>query len=473
MGTRKNRHPLRPWRELLLLCSAVVLAVVSPACTSDFVGGGPTGGGNKDGVTCEIGATRCESNVVLKCNKDSTGEANWLQDTFCTSHQRCEQQAGAAVCVDLANCTDGKKNQDETDVDCGGTKCGVCAEGKKCGKDDDCLSKACINGKCAPCKVGQNSCLGNMLRACKSDNSGWDTVSNCNPKSYERCDPTAKACVKLTAQGSTTPTGKYFLFGFFEKGKTEFKGGYDVDGYGEYLYVNNNKALDVYKVTLMDSDGDEKLEPNQHPDNKDKPGPIEQRTLKFIKTYTNVTLGQPSVAEIFAAKDKVYFLRKEGSNDNIYEFIFATGQTNLVIKGNAPISCIGYDEIKNQWYGAYNSATRVVYNFWPNGGGWAAQFWYPNLAGSHLDGIEVVQDPKTKTPYIYVSDMTSDFLAQYYLDKTTGQWVQKNIFEYKETKNQYVEGMGFGAFQHFWATSGSALYEVGGGDLQKYVGVIK
>jgi hypothetical protein len=32
-----------------------------------------------------------------------------------------------------------------------------------------------------------------------------------------------------------------------------------------------------------------------------------------------------------------------------------------------------------------------------------------------------------------------------------------------------VEGMGFGAFNHFWATGGYSLYEVGGGDLTTYV----
>jgi hypothetical protein len=32
-----------------------------------------------------------------------------------------------------------------------------------------------------------------------------------------------------------------------------------------------------------------------------------------------------------------------------------------------------------------------------------------------------------------------------------------------------VEGMGFGAFNHFWATGGDSLYEVGGGDLTTYI----
>jgi hypothetical protein len=29
--------------------------------------------------------------------------------------------------------------------------------------------------------------------------------------------------------------------------------------------------------------------------------------------------------------------------------------------------------------------------------------------------------------------------------------------------------MGFGALEHFWATSGTYLYEIGGGDIQKYL----
>jgi hypothetical protein len=31
-----------------------------------------------------------------------------------------------------------------------------------------------------------------------------------------------------------------------------------------------------------------------------------------------------------------------------------------------------------------------------------------------------------------------------------------------------VEGMGFGALNHFWATGGDSLYEIGGGDLSEY-----
>ncbi len=43
-----------------------------------------------------------------------------------------------------ATCTDGYKNQDESDVDCGGSTCSVrCAVGKACGRSADCTSAFC------------------------------------------------------------------------------------------------------------------------------------------------------------------------------------------------------------------------------------------------------------------------------------------------------------------------------------------
>ena len=47
-----------------------------------------------------------------------------------------------------ANCTDGMTNEDETDVDCGGRRCGGCADGKVCELARDCASGACLQGVC-------------------------------------------------------------------------------------------------------------------------------------------------------------------------------------------------------------------------------------------------------------------------------------------------------------------------------------
>jgi uncharacterized repeat protein (TIGR01451 family) len=46
-------------------------------------------------------------------------------------------------------CSDGIKNQTETDVDCGGTVCGTCANGKACLVAADCTSATCTAGVCS------------------------------------------------------------------------------------------------------------------------------------------------------------------------------------------------------------------------------------------------------------------------------------------------------------------------------------
>ncbi|MDD9953802.1 MAG: hypothetical protein OXR66_05700 [Candidatus Woesearchaeota archaeon] len=45
------------------------------------------------------------------------------------------------------SCDDGVKNQDETDVDCGGS-CGKCAAGESCDTALDCSAAYCTSGKC-------------------------------------------------------------------------------------------------------------------------------------------------------------------------------------------------------------------------------------------------------------------------------------------------------------------------------------
>ncbi|MCK5797089.1 MAG: hypothetical protein KAI47_07900 [Deltaproteobacteria bacterium] len=486
-STRHAGHA-SSWHLALIPCIAALAVLFLAPLGCSGTAGFHTGDGQVDVAspgTCSAGTSRCEGYVIQVCTPDSAGVLAWKDGQICTfGFQTCEMVGGQATCTDNPNCLDNKKNQDESDVDCGGLACAPCATGKACAADKDCESGACVGQVCMTCKVGTASCEGNNVRICKSDQSAWDVIATCKPLLGEVCDATTKKCIPSTVIGTPKPTGKYFLYTMFEKTVTEFKGGYDVDSYVEkvgdktinYIYVNNQSHLDVYTVDLLDTDGDKKFEPHQHPKNPDATGPLEKRKLTFVKTYTNVTLGRNSASEIYAAKDRIYFLKIEGSGttrmSNIYEFIFASGQTKLVVKGTPglPLAIMGYDVGAKRWIAGYNATTRRVYGYYPNAGGWAVEFDYPNLAGSHMDGLEVVQDPKKKISYVYVSDMTSDFLAQYARDATTGKWVQKNVFEYQETENQAVEGMGFGAFQHFWITSGKYLYEVGGGDLQKFVG---
>jgi len=62
-------------------------------------------------------------------------------------------------CTSLApNCSDGIKNQDETDVDCGGTVCPPCGDGATCNVASDCTSGHC-QAATSPCSDGANRCI--------------------------------------------------------------------------------------------------------------------------------------------------------------------------------------------------------------------------------------------------------------------------------------------------------------------------
>lgn len=49
-------------------------------------------------------------------------------------------------CADA--CSNGQKDGDESDIDCGGTKCGKCDNDKACKSENDCKSGECTAGKC-------------------------------------------------------------------------------------------------------------------------------------------------------------------------------------------------------------------------------------------------------------------------------------------------------------------------------------
>ena len=271
----------------------------------------------------------------------------------------------------------------------------------------------------------------------------------------------------LTIIGGNTPTGFYYQYARFQTGDTDFLGGYDVDSLGDYLYVNRGgDHLDVYLVELLDSDGDGKFEPNQHPDYPDATGPVEDRILTHVITY-DTQLGQASRGEVYAVTGGVFFVNYQEAQADVFKFTYNGQTTNKVVDTNTPLHLahLGYDAVNGIWYGS-NEGGRRVFSYHAGSNEWVAEFAYPDLAGSHMDGIEVVTDPNDGTPYVYVSDMTSDYLGQYLRDRGD-TWIQVNLFEYAGT-GEYVEGMGFGALNHFWATAGSAIYEIGGGDLAKF-----
>ena len=71
-----------------------------------------------------------------------------------------------------ASCSDGTKNGDETDKDCGGS-CGTCAAGSDCVAPSDCATGYCGDGVCAAA-----SCADTVLNG---DETDVDCGGSCGP----------------------------------------------------------------------------------------------------------------------------------------------------------------------------------------------------------------------------------------------------------------------------------------------------
>jgi hypothetical protein len=137
---------------------------------TDLDCGGPTG------------IQRCASGQKCKATADCAG------DLTCGAAGRCGKAGGqscanakqclSGFCVaskctgvfddlDARHCTDGARDNDETDVDCGGGACARCAAGFKCADRDDCVSGVC--GSKGTCSAA--TCTDNV------QNSPTDSVS--------------------------------------------------------------------------------------------------------------------------------------------------------------------------------------------------------------------------------------------------------------------------------------------------------
>jgi hypothetical protein len=343
----------------------------------------------------------------------------------------------------------------------------------------NCVPDICVEGQgCIECLTGQYHCDGPRVLACNDamDPPQWEEVTLCDPGSQEACDVQTGGCVPVPTIGTIEPTGTYYQFARFTNDQVNYFGGGDVDSWAAgplpgddnliavVRYATGGSVFDLYTVDILDSDGDGILEPNQHPDNPDHPGEVEERVITHLESIPTPVALSATINELYLLPDRIYY-----GGVQLNEYIVATS-TDTVLSSvptwTHRFSFIGYDEINDTWY-AGNESNRRVFQYSADTDTWGIAFDYPDLAGSHADGLEIVVDQRTGTPYVYVADMTSDFIGQYRWDRDLG-WVQENLFQYTGT-GEALEGMGFGAFYHFWATSGSVLYEVGGGDLQDYV----
>jgi hypothetical protein len=150
------------------------------ACTSSS---GKFCDGNGNCVACNAPAqcpaptTACRT--AATCTGHVCGFTNAAKGTACTDGGGvvCD---GNGTCV-AAHCTDGVKDADETDLDCGGATCGKCAIDKGCNSATDCVdaTTGCAGGSF----TAANTCTGNKCTAhvtvCSGSTSKCDATAGC------------------------------------------------------------------------------------------------------------------------------------------------------------------------------------------------------------------------------------------------------------------------------------------------------
>ncbi|MBX3232878.1 MAG: hypothetical protein KIT84_42350 [Labilithrix sp.] len=90
-----------------------------------------------------------DGTVKVECG---TATTKACEGTSCKDGGECESkkcEAGKCTRPLPASATDGKKNNDETDIDCGGKNAEKCADDKACKVDGDCKNDLCKSDKCA------------------------------------------------------------------------------------------------------------------------------------------------------------------------------------------------------------------------------------------------------------------------------------------------------------------------------------
>ncbi|UJR09773.1 hypothetical protein I4U23_014000 [Adineta vaga] len=124
---------------------------------------------NQDETDVDCGGLTCPGCADLKA---------------CKEHRDCDSVlCERKKCAIVESCEDNIKNQDESDIDCGGVKCPRCALWKKCKDNCDCISDTCKNKTCAVAE----SCMDGMKNQEETDiDCGGDQCAKC--EDLKLCD---------------------------------------------------------------------------------------------------------------------------------------------------------------------------------------------------------------------------------------------------------------------------------------------
>ncbi|MCL2778335.1 MAG: hypothetical protein FWD73_10050 [Polyangiaceae bacterium] len=182
----------------LLITTALILV----GCSSSSGTDDSSPGDNNGTMGSDTGAGS-DGNVNDGDSGDSSVAPTRCAEPPCEDGTACEQNSDCvsqhcnkAQCV-AASCTDGVKDGDETDVDCGGS-CSPCAMSQKCATNADCSDGVCVDMQCAAPTADDEVQNGNETDVdCGSSGDGTDThapACDVGKKCNDGSDCTSLSC---------------------------------------------------------------------------------------------------------------------------------------------------------------------------------------------------------------------------------------------------------------------------------------
>jgi hypothetical protein len=129
-------------------CAGVTLTDVFPGnCPA------PTQAAFSDCVDQKVECAACvmlalQDDLLLDCDTIDDGSTDFSCTSFCVSGGDCTSGVCTLGVCQAPTCGDGVQNQDETDVDCGGSTCPDCTIGQSCVVGTDCTTGLCVSAAC-------------------------------------------------------------------------------------------------------------------------------------------------------------------------------------------------------------------------------------------------------------------------------------------------------------------------------------
>jgi hypothetical protein len=143
------------------------------------------------GQTCTTTGQCCTPKTCVtgvSCGTISDGCGKTITCGACNSGDSCS----GGTC----GCANGYKSGSETDVDCGGSACGKCAQGLKCLAGSDCTTGFCADGVCCnsactgACKACTSAKTGQTTGTCANSTDGTDPDNECPYTASSTCGTT-------------------------------------------------------------------------------------------------------------------------------------------------------------------------------------------------------------------------------------------------------------------------------------------